>query len=98
MSTPPNTVRVKSLSTWAHFFHPTTGIFRLPSAHGASIEHLEIDLRYVDESCLVADANVVFLPNVCRLTLRGGEYCQEDERMEALTEVLFAINPVEVHW
>lgn len=105
MST-PNTARITSLAGWTKFFHPTTGLFREPSAssndHADNIVHLDIDLRFVDhESHAAADyiVNNVHLPNVHTLTLRGGEYVQDcDERMDCLAEVLGAISPIEVRW
>jgi hypothetical protein len=90
------TTQIKSLSTWSYLFHPTTGHYRQPH-NGDALSHLDIDIRFVDETCL-GDA-AIHLPNVEKLTLRGGEYCQEDdERMEALAQVLNALNPVEVQW
>jgi hypothetical protein len=47
MST-PTSAKVDSLTHWSKFFHPTNGIFRLPSTEGRSIEHLDIDLRFID--------------------------------------------------
>lgn len=101
MTTTPNTVRITSLASWDQFFHPTTGLLRLPNSQGSTIEHLDIDLRLVNESPFgTRDVeNDVYLPNVGRLTLRGGEFCQSDEkRVDCLVEVLAAINPVEVRW
>lgn len=100
-STPPNTVSITSLFCWDHFFHPTTGIFRLPNTQGASIDHLNIDLRLVNESPYgTRDVeNEIYMPNVSRLTLSGGEFCQDDDkRVDCLVEVLAAINPIEVQW
>ncbi|KAK6909983.1 hypothetical protein L486_00367 [Kwoniella mangroviensis CBS 10435] len=111
----PTYAKVLSLSQWITYFHPTEGIFRSPSDQGESIEHLDIDLRYVehdyhqplitkpaknnDELLLPSGYKDINLPRVVVLTLRGGEYVQDDEsRMESLAEVLMAINPVEVHW
>jgi hypothetical protein len=109
----PNTARVASLSHWARFFHPQDGIFRSPSDQGESIEHLDIDLRYVEHEYVSPTVSKdkdgkkiklplpgkVALPNVCRLTLRGGEYVQDsEERMDCLAEVLAAITPIEVRW
>ena len=118
----PTIARVDTLAHWTSLFHPTTGAFRLPSIDGATIEHLDIDLRYVhcnyesDESVangtsktksipLFASAasttqmGTIHLPRVCVLTLRGAEHCQDsDEAMDALSEVLLSINPVEVQW
>ncbi|WRT66474.1 uncharacterized protein IL334_003433 [Kwoniella shivajii] len=103
----PTYAKVHSLNQWITYFHPTTGIFRSPSDKGESIEHLDIDLRYVEHDYhlsqnvrngeeLIGDIN---LPRVVVLTMRGGEYVQDDEsRMESLAEVLAAINPVEVQW
>ncbi|WVQ99578.1 hypothetical protein IAU59_006714 [Kwoniella sp. CBS 9459] len=112
MSSPaptPTYAKVSSLSHWTTFFHPASGIFRLPATQGESIEHLDIDLRFVehefDNSAAkglleeLSFGQQVNLPRVVKLTLRGGEYVQDDEtRMDALAEVLLAINPVEVHW
>jgi hypothetical protein len=105
---PPNTARVASLSHWTRFFHPTEGIFRAPSYEGETIEHLDIDLRYVEHEYPAPKARhavdpalqgPISLPNVCKLTLRGGEYVQDsEERMDCLAEVLEAINPIEVRW
>ncbi|WVR09792.1 hypothetical protein IAU60_006868 [Kwoniella sp. DSM 27419] len=105
MSTPPPSptyARVTSLSHWTTFFHPTEGTFRLPHDLGDTIQHLDVDLRFVQQDT-VPPAQVkalpIHLPSVCRLTLRGGEFVQDDEtRMDALSEVLMAINPIEVHW
>ncbi|WWC94291.1 hypothetical protein V866_001133 [Kwoniella sp. B9012] len=111
----PTYAKVLSLSQWITYFHPTEGIFRSPSTQGESIEHLDIDLRYVEhdyhqplvtkpaknnnELLLPSGNQDIDLPRVVVLTLRGGEYVQDDEsRMESLAEVLMAINPVEVHW
>ncbi|WVF71289.1 hypothetical protein IAT40_006092 [Kwoniella sp. CBS 6097] len=113
MSSPaptPTYARISSLSHWTTFFHPTSGIFRSPANQGESIEHLDIDLRFVEHEYdnsaaskghdeLLSFGHKVNLPRVVVLTLRGGEYVQDDEtRMDALAEVLLAINPVEVHW
>ena len=100
-STPPNTVTINSLSSWDHFFHLTTGLFRLPNTQGTSIDHLQIDLRLVNESPhgLRDVEEEIYMPNVSRLTLSGGEFCQDDDkRVDCLVEVLNAINPVEVQW
>ena len=107
----PTVARVDSLSHWTNLFHPTTGAFRLPSTSGETIEHLDIDLRFVhcdftDPSVKAKDGKVtllptgaVHLPKVCLLTLRGAEHCQDcDEAMDALAEVLGAIHPIEVRW
>jgi hypothetical protein len=96
----PTIVRIKSLADWNNCFHPSTGTFRLPSQTGVSVHTLEIDLRYVDETHWGKGngGNEVYLPNVCSLILRGGEYCQDqDERVDCLTEVLSVINPIEVN-
>ncbi|OCF33014.1 hypothetical protein I316_05352 [Kwoniella heveanensis BCC8398] len=111
MSSPsptPTYAKISSLSHWTTFFHPTSGIFRLSANQGESIEHLDIDLRFVeheyDNSAAKGLEELSFdrkinLPRVVKLTLRGGEYVQDDEtRMDALAEVLLAISPVEVHW
>ncbi|WWC89220.1 uncharacterized protein L201_004138 [Kwoniella dendrophila CBS 6074] len=101
--------KVLSLSQWITYFHPINGIFRSPSNEGKSIEHLDIDLRYVEHEYEISKSlkqdqelpinKEINLPRVVVLTLRGGEYVQDDEsRMESLAEVLSAINPVEVHW
>ena len=100
MST-PTTASVKSLAQWNMFFHPTHGGFRKAAQHGNTIHTLEIDLRYVDESNIGKSnrGNTIYLPNVCTLILRGGEYCQDDEkRVDCLVEVLDAVNPVEFQW
>ncbi|KAK4684353.1 hypothetical protein P7C73_g5824, partial [Tremellales sp. Uapishka_1] len=98
----PTTARITALAHWNTFFHPTAGVFRCPSTAGASIEHLDIDLRFVAHEHgheTFAPASTVDLPRVCILTLRGGEYVQEDEgRMDCLAEVLSSIHPVEVRW
>lgn len=96
----PNVARVASLTSWSKFFHPTEGVFRLPSTAGASIEHLDIDLRFVlHHPEFMADCGEIYLPAVHKVTLRGGEYVQDsEERMECLSEVLCALNPMEVHW
>ncbi|KAL7421601.1 hypothetical protein Q5752_003370 [Cryptotrichosporon argae] len=97
--TDPTTARVASLAQWRHFFDPTAGVFRHPSTAGHSIEHLDIDLRFVEHADAVPPIAQVDLPHVCKLTLRGGEFCQDDDdRMDTLAAVLFAINPVEVQW
>ena len=95
----PNTARITTLSSWSQFFS-AQGQFRQPSNDGAAVEHLDIDLRFIDhESHDGLTLNDVYLPNVCKLTLRGGEYVQEcDDRMDCLAEVLNAISPVEVQW
>jgi hypothetical protein len=95
------TASVKSLADWNELFHPTTGSFRLAAKQGQEIYTLEIDLRAVDESNIGKSnrGNTVFLPNVCTLILRGGEYCQDDEkRVDCLVEILDAVNPVEFKW
>ena len=48
MSSAPTVARVTTLSQWSAFFHPVSGLFRLPRADGSTIEHLDIDLRYID--------------------------------------------------
>nr|ODN97588.1 hypothetical protein L204_03006 [Cryptococcus depauperatus CBS 7855] len=94
----PNYAQVKSLTQWDAFFNPTDGLFRLPSTRGADVEHLDIDLRFVGDSDGLG-GEPLHLPHVCILTLRGSEYVQEDDvRMDALAEVLLAVNPVEVRW
>ena len=111
MTLAPTVARVDSLSQWAALFHPQTGVFRLPSTKGSTIQHLDIDIRFVDadEEALVRTARTpvtprptlqpIHLPNVCILTLRGAEHVHDsDERMEILAEVLRALKPVEVHW
>jgi hypothetical protein len=104
---PPTTARVASLTHWTHLFHQQTGTFRLPHTAGASIEHLDIDLRFVHfeeqppnkTSLLPTQVEDVYLPNVMKLTLRGAEHVHDsEERMDCLAEVLCAINPVEVQW
>ncbi|WWC62089.1 uncharacterized protein I303_104679 [Kwoniella dejecticola CBS 10117] len=113
-STPKATyAKVSSIAQWITYFHPTTGIFRSPSSDGESIEHLDIDLRYVEHEYQLPKPKKhggedevelplnkgINLPRVVVLTMRGGEYVQDDEsRMESLAEVLAAVNPVEVHW
>ena len=100
MST-PTTASVKSLAQWNVFFHPTEGAFRKAAQQGNTIHTLEIDLRYVDESNNGKSnrGNTIYLPNVCTLILRGGEYCHDDEkRVDCLVEVLDAVNPVEFQW
>ncbi|WWD17197.1 hypothetical protein CI109_101635 [Kwoniella shandongensis] len=102
----PTLAKVTSLADWSTFFHPTKGIFRNPFTEGETIEHLDIDLRFVDhEYDLPLDNHglpnlpALNLPRVCVLTLRGGEYVQDDDlRIDCLAEVLLAINPVEVQW
>ncbi|WVQ72467.1 hypothetical protein IAR50_002019 [Cryptococcus sp. DSM 104548] len=105
MSSPaPTYARVASISHWNTFFSHDDGLFRLPSTQGATIEHLDIDLRYVGDDELAKSGHrflksdqPVHIPKVCVLTLRGGEYVHDDDtRMDALAEVLLAINPVEV--
>jgi hypothetical protein len=102
MSLPtPTTASVKSLAQWNEFFHPTEGVFRKAAQQGNTIHTLEIDLRYVDESNIgkFNRGNTIYLPQVCTLILRGGEYCQHDEkRVDCLVEVLDAVNPVEFQW
>jgi hypothetical protein len=121
----PTTAPVRALSHWITFFHSTKGIYRHPSTEGVTIEHLDIDLRFIaieedeepkkksirkstfdgdDEPTtpmithMPKQIQPIWLPSVCSLTLRGGEACQEDERMDILAEVLMAIRPVEVKW
>ncbi|WVQ80820.1 hypothetical protein IAT38_002927 [Cryptococcus sp. DSM 104549] len=103
--TTPKHARISSLAHWTTFFHHTDGLFRLPSPEGEAIHHLDIDLRYVGDKDIPQDARhldsdrELFLPNVVKLTLRGGEYVQNDDvRMDCLAEVLLAIKPVEVRW
>lgn len=106
MSSPtPTYARIRSLSHWTTFFNQPDGLFRLPSTQGAAIQHLDIDLRFVaDHQVETVDPHLetdtpIHLPNVCVLTFRGGEYVQDDDlRMDALAEVLLAVNPVEVRW
>ena len=43
----PTIARVDTLAHWSNLFHPTKGAFRSPSTDGATIEHLDIDLRFV---------------------------------------------------
>ncbi|WWC70107.1 uncharacterized protein I206_104054 [Kwoniella pini CBS 10737] len=107
-----NYAKVSSIAQWLNYFHPITGIFRSSSIDGESIEHLDIDLRYVEHEYQLPKAKKINeaeielpinkdinLPRVVVLTLRGGEYVQDDEsRMQSLAEVLAAISPVEVHW
>lgn len=97
----PTYARVASITHWQTFFHQTNGIFRYPSKEGETIEHLDIDLRYVDHELTKegTGGGAIHLPLVCLWTLRGGEFVQDqDERMELLAEVLAAINPIEVRW
>ena len=98
----PTFARVASLGQWANLFSPAQGVFRAPSTQGHTIEHLDIDIRFVPTDYDAKDpspAGDIDLPSVCVLTLRGGEYCQDsDERMDVLVEVLSAIKPVEVRW
>ncbi|KIR67322.1 hypothetical protein I314_02540 [Cryptococcus bacillisporus CA1873] len=106
MSSPaPTYAKIRSLSHWATFFNQPDGLFRLPSTQGAAIQHLDIDLRFVaDHQVETVDPHLetdtpIHLPNVCILTFRGGEYVQDDDlRMDALAEILLAVNPVEVRW
>ena len=95
----PNAARITTLSSWSQFFS-AQGQFRLPSTEGASVEHLDIDLRFIDhDSHDGLSLNDVYLPNVAKLTLRGAEFCQDDDdRMDCLAEVFNAISPVEVQW
>ena len=101
-SSSPNLARITSLASWTKFFHPTTGIFRFPSEAGSTIDHLDIDLRFVEHSPEMLDIQgcaQIYLPGVSKVTLRGGEYVQDsEERMECLSEVLCALNPIEVQW
>ncbi|ODN94249.1 hypothetical protein L198_05105 [Cryptococcus wingfieldii CBS 7118] len=102
----PTYARVASITHWNTFFSHDDGLFRLPSTQGATIEHLDIDLRYVGDDELAKSGHrflksdqPVHIPKVCVLTLRGGEYVHDDDtRIDALAEVLLAINPVEVRW
>ncbi len=102
----PTTARVASLTQWSNLFHPARGVFRHPSTEGETIEHLDIDLRYIDHgsdshdgSSSISTVEPISLPGVCRLILRGAEHVQDsDERIGCLSEVLDAINPVEVQW
>jgi len=105
MSTSPNPTyaRTASLTQWQKFFNQTNGIFRYPSIAGETIEHLDIDLRYLDhedeKSIKEVEVGAVHLPLITVLTFRGGEYVQDhEERMDQIAEVLAAINPVEVRW
>lgn len=102
----PTIARVASTSQWANLFHPTEGVFRHPSTNGESIGHLDIDLRFVqyepdstDAPTDIRHVGPIYLPRVCRLSLRGAEYVQNsEERMGCLDEVFRAINPIEVQW
>ncbi|EIW70384.1 hypothetical protein TREMEDRAFT_15540, partial [Tremella mesenterica DSM 1558] len=102
ISPAPTYARVASLSQWSSLFSPQ-GAFRAPSDQGNTIEHLDLDIRFVPSSYedikQGEGIGPLVLPNVCILTLRGGEYCQDsDERMELLLEVLENVRPVEVRW
>ncbi|KAK8864496.1 hypothetical protein IAR55_001746 [Kwoniella newhampshirensis] len=105
-SPPPTLAKVTSLAHWTTFFHPTNGIFRHPSTQGETIEHLDIDLRFVNHEHDppqnvhdVPNLPAIDLPRVCVLTLRGGEYVQDDDlKMDCLAEILLGINPIEVRW
>jgi len=109
-SAPPTVARVSSVAQWTNLFHPQDGLFRLPRTAGASIEHLDIDLRFVDHepvirtgastsSSVEPTSAEIYLPNVAVITLRGAEHVHDnDGRMDALTEVLLAIRPIEVRW
>lgn len=111
MSSQPSFARVSSLTHWKTFFHPTSGLWRLPNTEGASITHLDIDLRYVDHehdadhpkdgpmTMTPHAVSEVYLPNVVILTLRGAEHCHDvDERMDELADILLSIKPIEVRW
>lgn len=88
----PTCARITTLAQWKHFFHPTTGVFRSPSTEGQTIEHLDIDLRYIDheyDDTYPKDPKAfqdqdrtpspgIHLPLVSRLTLRlWGVYTRE---------------------
>jgi len=95
------TASVKSLADWNAYFHPTSGSFRKAASEGQDIHTLEIDLRFVDESNIGKSnrGNTIYLPNVSTLILRGGEYCQDDEkRVDCLVEILDNVNPIELKW
>jgi hypothetical protein len=107
----PTTAKVTSLSHWVHLFHPVSGVFRLPSSAGNCINHLDIDLRFIEyqyadptkdrknQHPLPPHVEDIYLPNVVKLTLRGAEHVHDNEdRMDSLAELLCAINPVEVQW
>jgi len=106
----PTFARVASVKHWDTLFHPKTGLLRLPNTEGKTIEHLDIDLRFINHDfdddpkdhyhSLTPNAIAeVYLPSVSVLTLRGAEHvCDHDERMDALADVLLAIRPTEVRW
>ena len=100
----PTIARVASLTQWTRCFHPTEGAFRLPSSEGKTIEHLDLDLRFVQHEFEVPKeahglAQPLYLPHVCVLVLRGAEHVLDNEEMmECLSEVLLAVNPIEVKW
>ena len=105
MTTVATTIaRVASLTQWTRYFHPTKGAFRLPSGEGETIEHLDLDLRFVQhevENTKEAQglAQPLHLPHVCVLVLRGAEHVLDSEKMmDCLSEVLLAVNPTEVKW
>lgn len=92
---PPNVAIVNSLTDWTDFFHPVRGVFRHPSQAGESIEHLDIDLRFVQDEHEDANGHLapgqggsslgrmthapINLPHVGVLTLRGGEFVQDSD-------------------
>jgi hypothetical protein len=102
MSTTPTrlfTARISTLQDWFHCFDYTHGVFR--TSLGEHIDHLDVDLRFVDHDARPRPSGspMIRLPNVRKLTLRGGEYVQDsDDRMERLAEVMFALTPLEVRW
>ena len=109
-SSAPTVARVSSVGQWSNLFHPHNGVFRLPRTEGASIEHLDIDLRFVDHETAIRSGTStpspngpmsgdIYLPNVAVITLRGAEHVQDhDGRMDALADVLLATRPIEVRW
>jgi hypothetical protein len=104
----PTFAKVASLQQWNTLFHPTTGLFRLPNTEGKTIQHLDIDLRFVNHeddskdhfhSLTPMAAAEVYLPSVSVLTLRGAEHvCDHDQRMDAMADVFLAVKPTEVRW
>lgn len=109
-SSAPTVARVSSVAQWTNLFHPHDGVFRLPRTEGASIEHLDIDLRYIDHETAIKSGSStpsphnpmsgdIYLPNVAVVTLRGAEHVHDhDGRMDALADVLLAMRPIEVRW
>lgn len=80
-------------------FHPQDGVFREPYAQGVFIEHLDIDVRFVEPTA-THDMTVlpVKMPNVVVVTLRAAQDEDNGERVKCLVETLEDLQPCEVRW